>query len=55
MVISKFIVLYTKSYAFKTDNVANMKAKGIRGHIFKNHITFEDYKRCMFDDTIQSA
>jgi len=25
-------------------------AKGIRGHVVRNHVTFEDHKRCLFED-----
>jgi len=30
--------------------VENIKAKGVRGHLVKNHITMEDYKKCLFWD-----
>ena len=48
--ISEFIALRAKSYAYKIDNMTNIKAKGIRGHVVKNHMTFEDHKRCLFGD-----
>jgi len=30
--------------------VENIKAKGVKGHVVKNHITMEDYKKCLFWD-----
>jgi len=50
--ISEFTALRAKSYAYKIDNVTNIKAKGIRVHVVKNHMTFEDHKRCLFGDTL---
>ncbi|XP_050541558.1 uncharacterized protein LOC126905665 [Daktulosphaira vitifoliae] len=27
-----------------------IKSKGIRGHVVRNHLSLDDYKRCLFED-----
>lgn len=63
-VITEFCGLRAKSYAFKMyvgeedekkdkeDRVGGekIKAKGIRSHVVKNHMTFEDHKKCLFEE-----
>ncbi|XP_060873771.1 uncharacterized protein LOC132947480 [Metopolophium dirhodum] len=56
-VISDFCALRAKSYAFNVytgpeDRLGGekIKAKGIRGHVVKNHMTLEDHRKCLFDE-----
>lgn len=56
-VITEFCALRSKSYAFDIyagpeDRVGSekIKAKGIRGHVVKNHMTLEDHKKCLFGE-----
>ncbi|XP_060874527.1 LOW QUALITY PROTEIN: uncharacterized protein LOC132948180 [Metopolophium dirhodum] len=64
-VITEFVALRAKSYAFNVyagpeDEVVNdivgggggekIKAKGIRAHVVKNHMTLEDHKKCLFGE-----
>lgn len=52
--ITEFVALRAKSYAFAVDGKENIKAKGIRKHVVKNHMNLEDHKRCLFgDNTLQ--
>ena len=46
----EFIALRAKSYSYILDGKEKIKAKGIRGHVVKNHMTFENHKRCLFAD-----
>ncbi|KAE9522883.1 hypothetical protein AGLY_016694 [Aphis glycines] len=46
----EFIALGAKSYAYKIEGDEKLVAKGIRGHVVRNHMTFEDHKRCLFED-----
>jgi hypothetical protein len=48
--MTEFCALRAKSYAFKIKGKEKIKAKGIREHVVKNHITFEDHRRCLFED-----
>lgn len=58
IIIIEFIGLRPKLYTFKTMNdfyleiekkMALRKAKGITKCVVKNHITFNDYKKCLYD------
>jgi len=55
-VITEFCALRAKSYAFNVytgedkDGVEKIKAKGIRQHVVKNHMTLEDHKKCLFGE-----
>lgn len=49
-ILTEFCALRAKSYAYKLDGVEKIKAKGIRGHVVKRHMTFDDHKRCLFED-----
>ncbi|XP_050066570.1 uncharacterized protein LOC126555726 [Aphis gossypii] len=47
--IEEFIALRAKSYAYKiVGQEEKIKAKGIRGHVVKFHMTFEDHMKCLF-------
>ena len=46
--MSEFIALRSKSYAYILEGQEKIKAKGIRGHVVKNHMTLDDYKRLLF-------
>ncbi|XP_050064362.1 uncharacterized protein LOC126548868 [Aphis gossypii] len=57
-IISEFCALRAKSYAYKihssntSDTVGreNIKAKGVRHHVVKNHMTLEDHRKCLFGE-----
>lgn len=56
-IITEFCALRAKSYAYHVytgeDNVEGgekIKAKGIRQHVIKNHMTLEDHKKCLFGE-----
>lgn len=49
-ILTDFIALRSKSYAYILEDKEKIKAKGIRGHVVKNHMTFEDHKKCLFGD-----
>ncbi|KAF0702056.1 DNA pol B 2 domain-containing protein [Aphis craccivora] len=49
-VMSEFIALRAKSYSYKIDGREAIVAKGIRGHVVRNHLTLEDHKRCLFEN-----
>lgn len=44
----EFVALRAKSYAFDIERIVEIRAKGIRGHVIRNHLTFADHKRCLF-------
>ncbi|VVC34281.1 DNA polymerase, palm domain [Cinara cedri] len=46
--ITEFCTLRAKVYTYNIDGVEKTKAKGIRGHAVKNHMTFNDHKKCLF-------
>jgi len=64
-VITEFCALRAKSYALKVyageedegggkeDRVGGekIKAKGIRAHVVKNHMTLKDHRKCLFGET----
>ena len=59
-IITEFVALRAKSYAFNVyagpeDRVGGgggekIKAKGIRSHVVKNHMTLEDHRKCLFGE-----
>jgi len=49
-VMTHFVALRAKSYAYKIAGKEEIRAKGIRVHVVKRHMTFEDHRRCLFDD-----
>jgi len=46
----EFVALRAKSYAYDIESTVEIRAKGIRGHVIRNHLTFADHKRCLFAD-----
>lgn len=46
--MTEFVALRAKSYAYTLEGKEKIKAKGIRGHVVKNHMTLEDHKKCLF-------
>ncbi|KAE9530102.1 hypothetical protein AGLY_011564 [Aphis glycines] len=49
-IMREFYALRAKSYAYILEDKEKIKAKGIRGHFVRNHMTFQDHKRCLFGD-----
>lgn len=49
-IMSEFCALRAKSYAYKIEGADKIKAKGIRAHVVKNHMTFEHHRQCLFGD-----
>jgi len=47
----EFVALRAKSYAYSLEGVEKIKAKGVRGHVVKNHMTLAAHKQCLFGDT----
>lgn len=52
-IMSEFCALRAKSYAYILSGIENIKAKGIRGHVVKNQMTFNDHKKCLFGDEME--
>jgi len=50
-IMSEFCALRAKSYVYKIDGKEKIKAKGIRQHVVKNSMSFNDHKKCLFGDT----
>ena len=48
-VIKEFISLHPKMYSYRVGSSEPKKCKGIKKCVVKKTITFEDYKRCLFD------
>jgi len=46
----QFIGLRAKSYAHDIEGAVNIRSKGVRGHVIRNHLTFNDHIRCLFAD-----
>jgi len=56
-IITEFCALRAKSYAFHVHSGDDarvggeqIKAKGVRQHVVKNHMTLEDHKKCLFGE-----
>lgn len=53
--MTEFCSLRAKSYAHKIQGLDDMdakvqiRAKGVRGHVVKHHMTFEGHRRCLFE------
>lgn len=47
-IIREMVALRAKSYAYDLAGVENIKAKGVRGHVVKNHMTLDNLKQCLF-------
>ena len=52
-IITKFVGLRAKNYAFLLDGEEHKKCKGIKKNVTKNSITFKDYETCLFTNTKQ--
>jgi hypothetical protein len=50
LVMTEFCALRSKSYAYILNGKEKIKAKGIRKHVVKNHMTFSDHKKCLFEE-----
>ena len=48
-VMKEFINLCSKMYSYRIGNSEPKKCKGIKKCVVKKTITFEDYKKCLFD------
>ena len=48
-IMKKFISLRPKMYSYRVGSLEPKKCKGIKKCVVKKTITFEDYKRCLFD------
>ena len=47
-IMTEFVTLRPKMYAYKTGNSESKKCKGIKKCVVKKTISFEDYKACLF-------
>ena len=52
-IITKFVGLRAKNYAFLLGNKEQKKCKGIKKCVTKNNITFLDYENCLFTNINQ--
>ena len=48
-IMKEFIALRPKMYSYRVGNSEPKKCKGIKKCVVKKTITFEDYKRCLFE------
>jgi hypothetical protein len=44
----EFVALRAKSYAYNIEGKVGIRGKGVRKPVIKNHMTFDDHKRCLF-------
>ena len=51
-IMTEFVRLRPKMYAYKTGSAESKKCKGIKKCIVKKTISFEDYKNCLFSGEI---
>jgi len=47
-IISEFVGLRAKLYAYKKELDEEKKCKGVKKGVVKNNISFDDYKNCLF-------
>ena len=47
-IMTEFVTLRQKMYAYKTGSAESKKCKGIKKCVVKKTISFEDYKNCLF-------
>ena len=47
-IMTEFVTLRPKMYAYKTGSAESKKCKGIKKYVVKKTIGFEDYKACLF-------
>ncbi|XP_022168643.1 uncharacterized protein LOC111032574 [Myzus persicae] len=50
LIMTEFCALRAKSYSYILNGEEKIKAKGIRKHVVKNHMTFDNHKKCLFDE-----
>ncbi|XP_050529242.1 uncharacterized protein LOC126898875 [Daktulosphaira vitifoliae] len=50
LTLFEIAALRSKCYAFDMEGSEFIKSKGIRGHVVRNHLSLDDYKRCLFED-----
>ena len=51
-IMTEFVTLRPKMYAYKTGESESKKCKGIKKCVVKKTISFEDYKACLFGGEI---
>ena len=49
-IISEFVGLRAKSYAFDIDGGEFKKCKGVKKYVVNKEITLNDYKNCLFSE-----
>ena len=53
-IMTEFMALRPKLYSYnKLDGVEDKKCKGIKKCVVKNTLTFEDYKNCLFNSSME--
>lgn len=52
--IDKFVFLRAKLYCYKVEGNEFIKAKVMKGHVVKYHMTFNDHKFCLFENVSQN-
>ncbi|XP_050527799.1 uncharacterized protein LOC126897898 [Daktulosphaira vitifoliae] len=50
LTLFEIAALRSKCYAYDMEGSELIKSKGIRGHVIRNHLSLDDYKRCLFED-----
>ncbi|XP_066581769.1 uncharacterized protein [Prorops nasuta] len=55
-IMTEFVGLRAKMYTFKVQDCTKItkKAKGVKGYVIDRNITFDDYKDCLDNFTVQS-
>jgi len=53
--VYEFVALRAKSYAYDVEEEVTIRAKGVMRHVFRNHLTFAEHKRCLFADVDDDA
>ena len=49
--ITEFVGLRAKLYAYRMGDHEEKKCKGIKRNVIKKNITFDEYKKCLFEGT----
>ena len=53
-IMTEFVALRSKLYSYKKlDGSEDKKCKGIKKCVFKKTLTFEEYKNCLFNDSME--
>ncbi|XP_050547638.1 uncharacterized protein LOC126909256 [Daktulosphaira vitifoliae] len=50
LTLFEIAALRSKCYAYDMEGSELIKSTGIRGHVVRNHLSLDDYKRCLFED-----